>query len=115
MDFMWLEGDPVLHVVDVKKRFQNAVFMENKSAEKLWDHFIRRWASLYAGHPNRIRLDQERSFLVRKFRAKDQFQGIELQFSGFYGHDAIGPGKRYYYPLRRIYSKLRAEHPKVTK
>lgn len=68
-----------------------------------------------SGYPTRIRLDQERSFLSGEFRAEAQFKGVELQFSGIESHKAIRPGEAFHYPLRRIYTKLREEHQKVTK
>lgn len=115
IDLMWLVGDPVVHVVDTNTGFQNAVFIENKTSEKIWEHFVHCWASTYVGYPNRIRLDQEMSFISEEFRAEAQLQGIELQFSGIEGHNAIGSGETYNHPLRRIYSKLKSDHPSVSK
>lgn len=69
-DLMWMGADLVLNVVDFNTGFQNSVFIENKMAEKLWDHFILCWEILYTGYINRIRLFQERPFVEGDFRAK---------------------------------------------
>lgn len=34
------------------------------------------WARFYTGYPNKILLDQERSFIIEQFRAAAQFQVI---------------------------------------
>lgn len=112
---MWLEGAPVLHVEDVNKGFQNAFLIERKTSEKIWEPFVHCWASTYVGYPNCIRLGREKSFASEYIRAEDQLQGIELHFSGIEEHNEIGSGETFQHPLRRIYSKLKMNHPSVSK
>lgn len=58
IDLMWLDGNPVLNVVDVNTGIKNVVFDENKTSEKLWENFVLCWDSAYKGSPNRIRLEK---------------------------------------------------------
>ena len=40
LDLMWLEGQPVLHIVDTHTHFQNAIVIKSKSTRDVWDAFI---------------------------------------------------------------------------
>lgn len=66
----------MLHIVDVNTGLKKAVFVENKSAENLCDHFILSWFRIFSGYANKIRLDQENYFLSWTLRAEDQFKGM---------------------------------------
>ena len=90
IDLMWLNGKPVLHVVDTETGFQNAIFIQDKTAENLWNDFINCWASVYTGFPEIIRLDRETSFTSTAFRENAEGVGVELQFSGIEAHNSIG-------------------------
>lgn len=62
MTLMLFSGDPVIFIVDINSGFQNAVFVENKSADKLWGHFILYWYGIFKGYINKNGLDQESSW-----------------------------------------------------
>lgn len=113
MDLMWLEGNPVLHVIDTHTHFQNATVLRSKRSEDIWAAFVECWASLYVGYPRVIRLDQEASFRATVFDDLATANGIELRFSGTESHNSIGPGERYHGPLRRIFRILRNRYARI--
>lgn len=113
IDLMWLEGNPVLHVVDTHTHFQNATVLRSKRTEDIWAAFVECWASIYVGYPRVIRLDQEASFRASVFDDLATANGVELRFSGTESHNSIGPGERYHAPLRRVFKILREHHPRI--
>ena len=112
-DFVWLDGRPVLHVVDLQTRFQNAVFMHSKSTEAVWNAFIEIWCSTYTGFPSTLHLDQESSFTSADMASNFESQGITLSVSGIESHNSIGAGESYHRQLRRVYNCVRSQHPEV--
>lgn len=46
MDLDFLHDRPVLHVIDTQTNFQNSVWVDDKSAEGLWNSFVTCWSTL---------------------------------------------------------------------
>lgn len=107
MDLLWLAGDPVLHIFNLKIDFQNGLFVKIKSSKQLWEQRILCFVRLFYSNSHRIRLMHKLSFLSTDFRAKAQFQGIGLKFSGIEGHSDIGPTEALHHHLQLIYTKFR--------
>lgn len=66
MDLLWLDGSPVLHVVDAHTYYQNAIMITDKSAA-LWRALCECWSTFCSGFPNVLRSDEEASFANNKF------------------------------------------------
>lgn len=49
VDLFWLEGRPVLHVVDTNTCFQGADVLRSKSAEEVWSALMECLVTLYLG------------------------------------------------------------------
>ena len=113
LDVMYLDSQPVLHVVDLQVAYQNAEFLEKQSADDIWETFLRCWATVYLGFPNRMRVDRARVFTGRRSEQLTNLHGITLQFSGVEAHNALGIGERYHAPLRRVYHVVRAASPSI--
>ena len=113
LDLMWLDKKPVLHVVDTNTHFSAAMFLPGKTTADIWNCFLSCWATVYIGHPDRFRVDQESVFTGKEFAQLTAREGIVLQLSGIQSHNAIGVGERYHAPLRRIYEKVKLEVPNV--
>lgn len=99
IELMWLEGNPILHVVDTHTGFQNATILKGKLVYDIWYAFIECLASSYIGYPSIIRLDQEAGFAAESLKDLASAHGIVLQFSGAQSHNSIGSGERYHAPL----------------
>lgn len=101
---MWLNVKPVLHIVDTRTGFENAIFIRAKSAESLWIYFINFWATIYIRFPQIIRLDRETRFTSVEFSENAKTIGIELQLCGNVSHSSMGQVERYQQPLKRIFN-----------
>ena len=62
MDIMYIDGEPILHIVDDVTRFNAAYFLPDVSTETIWTYLVRGWFSIYTGKPNKIMVDQGSSF-----------------------------------------------------
>lgn len=105
LDIMVLDKVPVLHVVDTQTHFRNAIFLHSQSTKAVWSAFLECWATLYIGHPDRMKVDQGSQFSSKAFRSLTKENGIQLCISGVESHNSLGTGERYHEPLRRIYQK----------
>lgn len=57
MGFVWLETNPVLHVIDTHTCSQNTAFIKDTTAARLWRLFVEEWASVYCGYRDVLRVD----------------------------------------------------------
>lgn len=58
MDMMWLNGKPVLNIVDVEANFQNAIFVSRKPSLEILTDFMDSWTSVHTVIPDIMRLDR---------------------------------------------------------
>jgi len=112
IDIMYLEGRPVLHIVDAATRFSAARFLTKVSTESVWEAIIMCWSSVYTGLPHCIRVDEGTQF--RKIFAElSALHDVEIKKSGIQSHNSLGVGERYHKPLRDTYRKLKLDHPSM--
>lgn len=110
---MWIEGTSIIHAVNTRIGFQNALELRGESANDVWISFFAWWASLYTGYPSVIRLNQAAGFTARAFRDLAATNTIYLQFSGAQAQNAIGSGETYHDPLQTVFKILRSRHPDI--
>lgn len=113
LDVMYLDGKPVLHLVDNYTHFSAARFLPDMSTNTIWETIVTSWASVYTGLPNSIRVDQG-SQLKDSFITIGRASGVEVNRSGVEAHNALGIGERYHHPLRNTFRKLKIAYPKVS-
>ena len=119
IDLMWIDGKALLHVVDTATRFSNATFLDSsdqnygQSVEGIWLAFLECWCSMYTGYPDRLRTDAGSVFTSPRWKEIAKMAGIELRLSGIEAHNSLGIGERYHEPLRRIYRKVKHDHPNL--
>lgn len=113
LDLMWIEENPILHVMDTHTHFQSAYVLRSKRAEDIWFAFVEFWAALYVGYAQVIHLGQEASFQSSVFNYHAAANCIELQFSGIESHNSIGPGERYHAPFRSVFLVMRESYPRI--
>lgn len=58
MDIMYIDGRPVLHIVDEATRFSAARSLTKISTENVWESILLRWSSVYTGLPQNIMVDE---------------------------------------------------------
>lgn len=95
LELIWLDGQPVLQIVDTHIQFQNAIVLKIKSTRDVWDAFIEGWASVYICYANCMRVDEESSIVPKCCEAMASADVFELQASGVESHNSIGNGERY--------------------
>ena len=109
---MYLDGRPVLHIVDGARRFSAAGFLTKVNTESIWEAIIMCWSSVYTGLPHCVRVDEGSQF--RKIFAElSAIHDVQVKRSGVQSHHSLGVGERYHKQLRDTYLKLRLDYPKV--
>ncbi len=117
IDLMWIDGKATLHIIDTATRFSAATFLDShgenfgQSVEGVWMAFVNTWCLMYTGYPNRLRTDQGSVFTSERWKHKMDMAGIQLRLSGVKAHNSLGIGERLHEPLRRIYKKIKTDHP----
>ena len=111
---MYLDGRPVLHIVDGERRFSAASFLPKISKDAVWDAIVLCWSSVYTGHPQNMMVDEGSQFR-KVFAELASIHDVNLEKSGVESHNSLGIGERYQKPLRDILRKLKLDHPKMQK
>ncbi len=59
---MYLDGKPVLNIVDEGNGFSAARFVSDVSTKTIWRNFLEYWADIYTGLPHKILVYQANYF-----------------------------------------------------
>jgi len=113
LDLMYLDGKPVLHVVDKDTLFSAATLLQGETVEAVWWAYTRSWVYAYAGHPEAMHTDQGPQFVAAGWRALVHAAGTRHIESGAESHNSLGAGERYHAVLRNIYRRVKRDHPDV--
>ena len=114
LNIMYIDGDPVLHIVDNGTKFNAALFLDEVSTAEVWNAIVCCWAMVYTGVSNCILTDQGSQF-GEKFISLARLSNVEVSRTGIEAHASLGLVERYHEPLRSTYRKLKAEFPNVNK
>lgn len=68
VDVMYLDGSPVLHIVDEATHFMSACFLRNVSSREIWSAICRCWVIVYLGPPDFLRVDQGSSLVSAELK-----------------------------------------------
>ena len=69
---------------------------------------------MYTGRPHTIAVDQS-SQHCEIFEELSKMYDIDVHKSGTESHNSLGISDRYHVPLRKIFLKLREDHPNLKK
>ncbi|KAI1439012.1 hypothetical protein GGR50DRAFT_685073 [Xylaria sp. CBS 124048] len=100
---MYIDGSPVLHVVDAATGFQAARFMRTVSAKETWELLKACWIDTYLGPPDVITHDAGTNFNSTEFRNEARLAGTTCNQVPVEAHWSIGKVERYHAPIRRAY------------
>ena len=114
-DICWIEGKPVLHVVDESTSFQAARFVKSLSAGHTWEAFRACWIDVYLGPPALIIHDPGTNFSSDEFRGNAHSMGTDVKEMPTEAHNSIGLVERYHVPLRRAFDIITKEMPQLEK
>ena len=100
---MYIDNNPILHVVDKATRYQAAKWLQNVSSKHTWDILRLCWIDCYLSPPNFIRHDAGKNFVSREFKQFASSMAITTRSIPVETHWSIGIVKRYHAVLRRAY------------
>ncbi|KAI0998004.1 hypothetical protein K3495_g10189 [Podosphaera aphanis] len=106
---MYLDGKPVLQVVDASTSFGATKFLLDMSTSTIWDTLWCCWIDTYQGPPDQIVHDAGSNFASKEFRHLSQTMAISTKEVPVESHDSIGKVERYHTPLRRACEIIRDE------
>jgi transposase InsO family protein len=111
-DIMYVEGRPVLHIIDEATHFTAAKFMKSSvSARETWRLLRSAWIHTYLGPPDHLKVDAGSQFTAEEFRRACAANGIEVQNVPVESPSSLSIAERYHAPLRASYLKLSQELP----
>ena len=109
VDVMYINGAPVLHIVDQATRYQSGRFLKNISAQHTWDVLRACWIDTYLGPPDLIATDAGKNFVSKEFKQHAGTMGIKIKTVPIEAHNSIGLVERYHGPLRRAFQIVTRE------
>ena len=113
IDIIYIEGKPVLHLVDEATRFQAGRWLKNVSAQQVWDQLRLYWIDIYLGPPNLVTANAGKQFMAKKFKHYAINIGIIIKNALMEAHHSMGMVERYHEPLRQAYSIITTEIPSI--
>lgn len=103
VDILYIQGKPVLHVIDEATRFQTGRWLKDISAKHVWDQLRVCWVDTYLGPPDFITADAGKQFVSKEFKLYASTMGTTVKNVPVEAHHSIGQVERYHGPLRRAY------------
>lgn len=103
---MYIDGSPILRIVDEATRFQAARWLNNVSAKHTWETLRLCWIDVYIGPPDLITHDAGSNFVSKKFRQYATSMAIATKTVPVEAHWSIGSVERYHAVLRKAYKVI---------
>jgi hypothetical protein len=113
IDVFYIEGKPVLHVVDEGTRYQSGRWLRNLTAKHTWDTLRMCWIDTYLGPPDQITTDAGKNFASNKFDQYAQTVDTKVNIVPVEAHNSVGIVERYHALVRRAYSIISTEIPDI--
>ena len=109
VDVMYLDGSPVLHIVDSATGYGAGGFLNNMTAKHVWDMVRYHWVDTYLGPPDVIVVDAGTNLNSKEFKQHAGSMAADVKVVPVESHHSIGKVERYHAPLRRIYTILKEQ------
>jgi hypothetical protein len=109
VDIFYIQGKPVLHVVDEGTRYQAGRWLQNISAKHTWDTIRACWIDTYLGPPEQITTDAGTNFTSKEFSQLASTMGTRIKVVPVEAHNSIGIVERYHNLIRRAYTIISVE------
>lgn len=108
LDTMFIDGRPVIHIIDEGTHYSAAGFLKSQTADAVWRVILNLWTLTYLGPPDFLSVYQGSNYISKEFRSKAEAQGISIDEAPIETPGAIGLVERYHAPLRSSYRKIRS-------
>lgn len=105
---MYLDRDPVLHIVDESTYFRVSKFLLDISVRMIRKTILGSWANIYIVLPQPILVDQGHS-LDEEFTDLSRIGGTKVKRTDIEAPSSLNLVERYHQPLHTVYRKLRME------
>ena len=115
VDVMYINGSPVLHIIDEATRYQAARWLQNISAKHTWDILRACWIDTYIGPPEYITHDAGRNFISKEFQQYAMAMAISTKAVPVEAHWSVGLVERAHPALRRAYQIITDECKDIQK
>ena len=109
IDVVYLDGRPVLHVVDSATSFNAARWLKDMSAKEAWNALRACWIDVYLGPPDVIIHDPGTHFAAEEFREAAKLMSCIIKEMPTEAHNSVGKTERFHAPLRRAYEIISDE------
>lgn len=109
VDIMYINKDPVLHVIDEATHFMSACWLRKVSSKEVWNGLLRCWSNTYLGPPDFLRIDQGSQFVSSEFKSTADTARIQILETPIECPGSMSHIERYHGPLRVAYEKLATE------
>lgn len=114
VDTMFIEGKPVLHVVDEATNYQGARWLLASTADALWRALRMTWVDVYLGPPDVIVHDAGKNYMARAFQDNADFVHVATKAVPVESPQSMTVVERYHEPLRKAYLTLKKDGPPMT-
>jgi hypothetical protein len=111
VDIMYINGNPVLHIIDEATRFNAARWLDSISATATWTALRMMWIDTYLGPPDFIVTDAGKNFTSKEFNQNASAVGTIVTTVPVEAHWSIGVVERYHAAIRRSYEIIKDELP----
>jgi IS30 family transposase len=115
VDIFYIDGKPVLHIVDEGTRYQAGGWLRDISAKHTWDTIKYRWIDTYLGPPDKLTADAGKQFASKEFSQLASALGVKVKIVPIEAHHSVGAVERYHGMIRRAYAIIIAEIPGLNK
>ncbi|OXV05485.1 hypothetical protein Egran_06747, partial [Elaphomyces granulatus] len=110
VDIMYINGSPLLHVIDEATRFQAARWLNyGISALHVWEALRMSWIDVYLGPPDLITHDAGTNFTAAEFQQYANSLATATKEVPVEAANTMGLVERYHKPLRRAYEVIEDE------
>ena len=110
---MYINGSPVLHIINKATRYQAARWLQNISAKHIWDILRTCWINTYLGPPKYITYNAGRNFISKEFQQYTTAMAILTKAVPVKAHWSIRLIKRAHLALRRAYQIITDEYKDI--
>ena len=114
VDVFYLNGRPVLHVVDEATKYQAARWLSSVSAAAIWQSLRLCWIDVYIGPPDIIAHDAGKGFVADEFQASSEMLRISTKPIPVESPQSMATVERYHASLRKAYNIIAADSPEGT-
>lgn len=112
-DILYIDGKPVLHIVDEGTRFSAERFLLDVSTKTIFLIFLIFWAAIYTTFPHKILFHQGTAF-GGMFKTAGALLHVEIEEPLANSYSSLGRDERYHDPLRTTYRKLKVVYRDVS-